>query len=480
MERTPLENTHDTIDVESARFLDHLEPDQESTWKDLVESLVAAQGGKEALFTGYRNLAPVLKDMWLDPELPAVYRDRAMLELMRRFYVFSDVTGISTSGGWGSEYAEQIVEFTQEEQELRDAWYLEVFTHTLQTGEYILGVTKTYMLAIELFDKGKIDSATLEDTLNRIAITNPGFEEDVVYETPDGTTRSYKKTILPNFARYDTDAYSELQHGRFPVIEDILSGVLTRGSADRAKDWAIQQLDTWLDYKDGAIGTEELPLWLASINDENDGLTIRLFASRRSDIYRTLSFSTNTANPVIPWETYQRAVHLFGWGVLTTEIATFGDRADTQKRVRMRLDYVLDLADQMSTTDFADELLLYFLRTYYEERDSMPEEEKPEIFRDGVPDGLDRALFGSSKTVELIERRLSVLSGPEDSELARYLTRVKQDLIAKNDSRTVHFENQRLVWEQESLERTKERQARDSQREAVAKKLPELLQKLRN
>lgn len=480
MERIPLESENLAVDLGSARFTDPLEPEQEQTWKELMESLVSSQGGNEAFFYGYRNLAPVLKDMWLDPEIPLVYRDRAMLELIKRFYVFSDPTGVSTSGGWGSEYSVQIIEFTVEEQEQRDAWYLEALTHTLQTGEHILGVTKTYMLAIELFDKGKIDSTLLEDALNLIATTNPGFEVDVVYKTSDGRSLTYKKPILPEYARYDTDAYSKLQGGRFPVIEDIFSGVLTKGGGNRAKDWAIQQLNIWLDYKDGAIGVNELPLWLTSINDEHDGATIRLFSSRRGDIYRALSFSTSSANPVIPWETYQKAVQLFGWGVLTTEIAVMGERVDAQKRVRMRLDYVLDLADQMGNKDFANELLLYFLRTYYQERDNIPEEEKPEMYHEGVPQGLDRVLFGNSKTVELLERRIRELNGSEDSELARYITRIKHDLIAKNNSRTAHFEKQRVVREREEVARAKEHQAREVQREKVANKLPELINKIRN
>lgn len=461
--------TSEVMDVKSARFNDALEPEYEEAWKDFSNSLLEARA---PVLGGDNKLVPLLVDLWRDQEAPQVYRDRAMLQLINRYYVLQDNLGVSTSA-WGDGTV-RLVELDDLDLARRDQWYKDLLTHTARTGEFILQPDNTYMLAIDLFNLGLIQRSEFEAVLDLMVRIYPDFKEEVAQDSFDGKeTYTYKRSVLPEYARHDTDRYDRLHSWRFPVLDDVITGRFARGVVhEHSRAWAVEQFNSWLDYKLGIVDRSDLPSWLATLNDDEDNLTAEMFHSRSSGFH---SFIHRGKPPLLSWDTYKKGVELIGWKTLSSSLAVPPEREGDPPRVRMHFRYVLWFVSKMEDTEFADELLEYYLQTFYAEIDSQIHQES-RATDEGGETKLEEWLDGAKYDLDLIDEVLQRLES--GSELAQNLTRMKTYLVQKRTREEKLREQERLERVARDEEYAAKRNARELKRAAAEQKLPELLARI--
>lgn len=403
IENTVLTGEGEAFRPETARFNQYI-GDEEQTWSDLLDAM-------DTVGLSQPEKAQTLKDLWLDTQLPQVFRDRAMVQLVQRFYVLSDEDGISSGIGFSDE-VRQIIPFTLEEQLARDAWYIDTLKHLQATGESVLGETNELLLAVEFFDKEAIGQEEFEQILDLLDI----FER----KTPRSDTEDVMlvQNILPTYMRYDLGQYNKLPSWRFPLLEDLFSGVLvSSGSSGPTKQWAAEQLTTWLDFQEGVIPSENLPSWLPDKNDIGDSTVLTFFNSLRHRIDKEL----------VGWDVYQRAVRLFGWAALDYGLEPQVS-SDSDPRLGIRLHSIVDLVEEVDDVDFADELLLHFLSTFFAERDRLALVTKDSPRSTEMLESL-LAGYGRNGVAAYLDRRLN--SSAEHPELQGYLQKMTDEIHSK-------------------------------------------------
>lgn len=456
----------ETVGISEARFNDLLVPEHEQYWQEFTEALKGSVKPVEVRID-------TLLAIWEDSETPQVFRDRAMLELIQSSCVFEDPQGISVDS-WDRIY--RVLTFTPEQTAARDQWYFDVLQYSLATGEHVLGQTRELFLAFDFYGRGDLDRTTFETVLDGLDIYPSRFVEVYTpYEYKDEKIPRIVKDhgALPAYSRDDVQRGYGLIEWRFPLVDDIFSGVLgTEGDRDALMDWGREQLDLWLQFKEGRVVADELPSWL-SWAGENDDTRAFFIELRR----------TRAGYESIGWDFYQRAVKLFGWSALDPALDIPLERSGVIAFLRIRKNFmhVVDLAKEIPIQEFSDDLILHYLEMYYDEKSRLSK------LNDATKDHLGytpaeqlEKLFslGGDNTMAFlldIQERLSY-----DTKLYEYTQRAIKDLsVIKRDQKRENQERESEVRER-AVKQQQERTQRNAREAEAAGKLGSLISGLRS
>lgn len=345
-EQSPQE-TRPIVDIELARFNEALAPDYEQYWYEIMEALNAATSE----YSRQDERVKTLFHIWGDEKMPQVYRDRAMIELDRRYYVFEHEDAILRPG-WGSIL--EVCQFSEEDKARRDSWFLDALRYSQENDEQILSEHKQLFVAFDSFGAGDMDQEELESILDSLDVMG----------------------LVPEYRRDDVDKGYRLLTSGLSILDHTIMGVFGRNKEAkmRIKAWGEEQLRIWLGYKEGEIPKEDLPSWLAEIDDDDD---------RKTDFF-FIVMQRNAGGHQLPLseDIYERAVELYGWGALLQELDI---KVNPNELYSYRLGfgarpiYLREMINHFSDQAFIDKFWLHYVDTVFSERERLRALPEPSV-----------------------------------------------------------------------------------------------------
>ncbi len=286
-EQTPLENflaSREIISLETARFLDRLEPEYEQAWEELLQLGYATESTVEDLMT------PV----WKDNSIPQAFRDRAMLSVVgttetrkalgqsnRRKNGDFAFNGVSVT-----TYLIVVSSFDAEQ--FRD-WLQEAWEYQNETGALIIDNLSYLTWQYELYERGFVTDEELDSFVVKIDIAGSSpqwYESD---------------SICGDMYRLDEN--------RFPLLSDILHDRTASPGDERVRSWALKHLESWLDHITNP--EVELPGWLADVPQETG-----------SKLFKEI-INGGDKPDWLSWELVHAAINTFGLeGIFSDEFSS--------------------------------------------------------------------------------------------------------------------------------------------------------------
>jgi hypothetical protein len=263
----------EVVEINNARFLDHLDTEYEDAWAELIEL------GKEIGSCIEDLMVPV----WSDESLPAVFRDRAMLMIAGSVEAKKHLSEKSFSTNGGFAFFGVSLEVFEKQFEGFDAgmfcrWVQEAWQKQHETGEDLIKGEHILRLQYEFYKRGLITEEYLDDFVDQI---DPLAYSPVLSEVGWGID----------------DAY-ELDKDRFPFLVDVFDFRTISARDTKVRDWAFKQLQRWLSYQTQEL--TELPEWLKNVSE-----------SRGYAVYANL-INGGSKPEWVSWDALKPAIEHFG------------------------------------------------------------------------------------------------------------------------------------------------------------------------
>lgn len=283
------------IDIDQARFMDLLDPEHEELWDNFTEEVKQRERG---------HIAGVMFDLYLDPAVPQVFRDRAMIAALNQpsYKVFPrEKFQDETTGN-----AERVRSYS--------SWIKDILVYQREAGAEFISSVDLLNRVKKLFNDELINEEEFEDLLIHADLQKTEPTHRYYIDDWDGHRRGV-----------------ELNPERFLLLSDLLNardknGKLTPLTGTPLEKWALKQFSIWLEAQNNPEQT--LPPWLATAGKPQAVRLCRQLMERLRVFNRS-----SKQDSILNWEYLGTALEYTGWEGIAVGGASgiFNDRIGLDK-----------------------------------------------------------------------------------------------------------------------------------------------------